>query len=112
MAVSEALKCHIGLYLNIARAPCFYGVMIGAVLVGLSLNVFGVNPIRALIFASVLNGICSIPLIYLILRIARNRTIMGKYASGRLSHTFLWITFLVVACSVALLFASLVLGHT
>lgn len=107
-AVSEAFGCHTGLYLTVLRAPCFYGIIMAAMVVGVSLDFIGINSIRALIFASVLNGICSVPLIYLIVGIARNRFIMGDYATRGVLHGLLWITFLVVACSVALLFLSLV----
>jgi Mn2+/Fe2+ NRAMP family transporter len=109
-ALADAIGCRMGLYLPVLKAPCFYSVIVGAMVAGLLFNFFHINPIKALIFASVLNGICAIPLIYLIARIARKETVMGKYRSGPLSHVMLWITFCVMALSLLALLASYATG--
>jgi ABC-type transporter Mla maintaining outer membrane lipid asymmetry permease subunit MlaE len=45
--------------------------------IGLAMNVTGVNPIKALVFAAVFNGIIAVPLIWFIDRIAADRDTMG-----------------------------------
>ncbi len=69
-------------------------------LIGLGLNFIGVNPIRALVFAAVFNGVAAIPLIWFIDRIAADRGTMGEACSGWLSRTVLAVTFLGMAGSV------------
>lgn len=43
------------------------------------LNFFGIDPIKALIFTAVINGIATVPLLYMIARVGNNKAIMGEY---------------------------------
>lgn len=92
-AMAEACKCRVGLNLTLREGKCFYSVIIAAMLLGSALNLFRVDPIKALIFSSVVNGICSVPLLYLLAKIGRNSAIMGAYRSGWLSNLIVWIAF-------------------
>ncbi|MDP3988356.1 MAG: divalent metal cation transporter [Candidatus Levybacteria bacterium] len=103
-ALSEAFHWHEGLYLKLRQAHGFYGVMILATLAGLLINFIGIDPVKALIYAAVFNGIVAVPLIFLIGRIANNRKIMGEYQSGRLSKSLIWLTFVVMGMSAILMF--------
>jgi Mn2+/Fe2+ NRAMP family transporter len=84
--VAEALGWREGLYRPLRQARGFYGVIAAATLVGLLLNVFGVNPIQALIYTAVFNGIAAVPLLVLILLVANHKGIMGEHTNGRLSN--------------------------
>jgi len=103
-AVSEAANWKSGLNLKLKRAHGFYGVITIATLVGLIINFVGINPVKALIYAAVLNGIAAVPLIFLIIRISQNKKIMGEYKSGLLSKIILWITFLGMAFAAVAMF--------
>jgi NRAMP (natural resistance-associated macrophage protein)-like metal ion transporter len=92
-AVSEALSWDASLNLKLNRAWGFYGVIIVATLIGLIINFIGINPVKALVYAAVLNGVTAVPLLFLIAKIAANQQIMGKFKSGFLSNTLLWVTF-------------------
>ena len=46
----------------------------------------GINPITALVYTAIINGIVAVPLLVLILLVANNRDIMGDYTNGRLSN--------------------------
>jgi NRAMP (natural resistance-associated macrophage protein)-like metal ion transporter len=85
--VAETLGWREGLYRPLRQARGFYGVIAVATVVGLLLNVFGVNPIQALVYTAVINGIVAVPLLVLILLVANNRAIMGEHTNGRLSNT-------------------------
>jgi NRAMP (natural resistance-associated macrophage protein)-like metal ion transporter len=100
-ALSEARGQKEGLDLTPKQGRYFYGVIAASMLIGLALNFTGVNPIKALVFAAVFNGIIAIPLIWFINRIAADRDTMGEARSGWLSRTILLLTFLGVAGSVA-----------
>lgn len=52
----------------------------------------GADPIRALYYAAILNGVVAPPLIILMLLLGRDRRIMGEHTSGRLSTVLIGIT--------------------
>lgn len=95
-AVCEAFKWKSGLNLKFKRAPAFYTVICVATIIGLLINFIGIDPVKALVYAAVLNGVAAVPLLFLIVRIANNEKIMGQYKNGLLSKSLLWITFFVM----------------
>ena len=104
-ALSEALGWKYGLDKKLKDAPGFYAIIIIATLIGLSLNFLGVNPIKALIYTAVMNGIVCVPLLFIIGKIAGSQKIMGNYASGPVSKIFVWLTFgVTLVAAVSLLF--------
>lgn len=92
-AVSEALNWRASLNFKFKRAHGFYGVITVATLIGLAINFIGIDPIKALVVTAVINGLVSVPLVFLIAKIANNPEIMGERKSGRLSNIFVWLTF-------------------
>jgi len=109
-ALSEAFNMKQGLNLKLKKAHGFYGVITIATLIGLMINFIGIDPIKALVFTAVFNGVAAVPLIFLIARIARNKKIMGEYRSGWLSNTVVWITFIVMLASAVAMFYTLAKG--
>jgi len=109
-ALSEAFNMKEGLNLKLKKAHGFYGVITIATLIGLMINFIGIDPIKALVFTAVFNGVAAVPLIFLVARIARNQKIMGEYRSGWLSNTVVWITFLVMLASAVAMFYTLARG--
>lgn len=107
-ALSEAFGWKEGLSRKWNEAPGFYGVITVATLAGLSLNFIGVDPMKALVFTAVFNGIAAVPLLFVIARINGNRAILGNYSGGRLSRAMVWLTFGVMGLSgVALLYTTI-----
>jgi len=92
-ALAEARGKPEGLDLKPRQGRYFYGVIAASMVIGLGLNFIGVNPIHALVFAAVFNGIIAVPLIWFLNRIASDRAVMGAARSGPLSRTTLIITF-------------------
>ena len=78
--------------------------------IGLCLNFVGVNPIAALVFAAVFNGIIAVPLIWFVNRIASDRRVMGAARSGWLSRITLIITFIGMAGAVVAMAISYIKG--
>ena len=106
-ALSETLNWKEGLNLKLKKAHGFYGIITIATIIGLAINFVGLDPMKALVFTAVFNGIAAVPLIFIIALVARNKTIMGEYRSGILSNTFVWGTFALMALSAILLFVTL-----
>lgn len=106
-ALSEAFGWEEGLSRKLNEARGFYGVIIVSTLVGLALNFVGIDPMKALVFTAVFNGITAVPLLFLIARINGDAGILGAHRGGPLSRTVVWITFGVMALSgVALLYTT------
>lgn len=105
-AVAEAFGWREGLHRQFSQAPAFYGTIIFAVGLGLVITLAGVNPIRLLYYAAVVNGIVSVPLLAIIVSLAASRRVMGEHATTP-GETFRgWLLFGLVAAAVLLLLAS------
>lgn len=85
-SVSEAFGWREGLGQNVTRARGFYGVIAVATLVGLGLNFLHINPIVALVYSAVINGVVAVPLLVIILLVANNRAVMREHTNGLLSN--------------------------
>lgn len=105
-AISEALGWKEGLHRRFKRAHGFYGVIIVATLVGLAINFLGIDPVRALVFTAVFNGIAAVPLLFMIAKVGTNKKIMGEYTNGKLSNLGVRSAFVVMLLAVAVLFYS------
>ena len=106
-ALSETLNWKEGLNLKLKRAHGFYGIITIATLIGVMINFIGINPIKALVFTAVFNGVAAVPLIFIIAKMARSEKIMGEHKSGTLSHIFVWATFVLMAAAAIAMFATL-----
>jgi NRAMP (natural resistance-associated macrophage protein)-like metal ion transporter len=85
-AVSESFGWVEGLDRKPREAKAFYATIAVATIAGLTLNYVGVDPIKALYWAAVVNGILAAPLMVVMMLISTNPAIMGKLAvSGRLA---------------------------
>ncbi|MEI7539731.1 MAG: divalent metal cation transporter [Candidatus Saccharibacteria bacterium] len=109
-AISETLGWREGLYRKFKHASGFYVVIIFATVVGLLMNFLGIDPIQALIFSAVFNGIAAVPLIWIVARIGNNSKIMGEYKNGVLSNIFVRVAMVVMALAVAALFFFMTIG--
>lgn len=97
--IAEAAGWREGLGETLDHARGFYAVIALSTLVGLALNFLGINPIAALVYTAVINGIVAVPLLALILRVANDRAIMGEHANGRLANVFGGLTLVVMAAA-------------
>jgi NRAMP (natural resistance-associated macrophage protein)-like metal ion transporter len=84
-AVAEAFHWNEGLSRRMRDAPGFYGVIVASMAVGLAVVGLGINPIRALYFSAIFNGLTAPPLIVLIVLLARSDDVLGRYRSGWVS---------------------------
>lgn len=91
-ALSEAFGWREGLYRKFTQAHGFYGVITVATLIGLLINFVSIQPFTLLYYAAVLNGIVAPILLLMIVLIANNSQIMGRYKNTFLSNLFGWIT--------------------
>ena len=109
-AISDTRNWPQGLDFKFAQAKQFYVVIILATGAGWIMNAIGIDPMKALVFAAVINGLVSIPLIFLISRISKNSEVMGIHTGGPLSRTMLMLTFFVTLAAGLILGISLLRG--
>jgi NRAMP (natural resistance-associated macrophage protein)-like metal ion transporter len=82
-AVSESFKWREGLYQKLHQAHAFYGVLLLSVIVGLGINFLGIDPIKALIYSAVANGIVAPIVLALIVMISSSKHVMGEWVNKR-----------------------------
>lgn len=107
-AISETFNWREGLFRKFKQARGFYFVIIVGTLVGLSFNFIGLDPIKALIFTAVFNGLAAVPLIFFIARVSGREDVMGEHKSGGWSKLGLWTAFVVMAVAAVALMTSLI----
>lgn len=103
-ALSDAFKWKEGLYKKLREAHGFYGVITVSTFIGLLINFIGINPIKALIWTAVLNGLVTPPIIAIMLVIANNKKILGKHVNGPISNLLCGITLAIMTVAGVLLF--------
>ena len=107
-ALSEAFGLNEGLYRRFKKAHGFYGIITIATLIGLMINFIGINPIKALVFTAVFNGVAAVPLVFLIARMAASEKIMGEYRSKGLSRFFVGATAIAMTAAALTMFVTLI----
>ena len=109
-AITETFGWREGLYRKFKKATGFYAVIAIATLFGLSINFLGIDPIKALVFTAVFNGIAAVPLLFMIAKVGNNKSIMGEYKNGKVSNIGVRSAFIIMAVSALFLFYALLTG--
>jgi Mn2+/Fe2+ NRAMP family transporter len=91
---------------SIRKAPVFYGLVAAGTLGGTVLSVLHVNPVRLLVIVAMVNGLAAAPFLIVILLVANDRQLMGKYANGRASNTLVGFTVLLMTVAAIVLLAT------
>jgi NRAMP (natural resistance-associated macrophage protein)-like metal ion transporter len=98
-AVAETMDWPGGLESKARDARGFYGVIAAAMLGGLGLGFTSINPIKALFYSAVINGVVAVPLTVLILLLGSRRSVLGAYTASRSSLVLGWITALLMGAA-------------
>jgi len=106
-ALAEALKWPIGLERKLHRAKGFYGILSIATLLGVALNFTAINPIKALFWSAVINGVAAVPIMIVMMLMTTNKKITGGVRLPALQTAIGWVAtgvmFAVAACMIATL---------
>ena len=98
-AFAESFRWKEGLWRKLDQARAFYGVIIFSMLIGLGMNFLGIDPFKALIYSALLNGLVAPVILFLIVRLASNRKIMGHWTNKKYVTWIGWITTAVMTIS-------------
>ncbi len=91
-ALAETFRWREGLDVSLKRAPKFYIVIMISTALGIGLNFAGVNPVRALYWSAVVNGLLAPFLLVAILVVACDRKLMCGQPSSMLSRVIVGVT--------------------
>jgi Mn2+/Fe2+ NRAMP family transporter len=89
-ALSEAMGWRAGLELAPKRARQFYGIITIAILGAVLLDFSHINPVTALFWSAVVNGVVAVPVMAVIMVLANRRSVMGSFRLGRWQSRIGW----------------------
>ena len=94
--VSEIFKFRHGLDEKPRRAPKFYGIIVAGIIAGVVMNLIRVNPISALYWSAVANGIAAVPLVIIVTVLANDSKVVGKWRNSRLANVWAGLAILTM----------------
>ena len=105
-AICQAVGLKHGLHCKFSEAREFYAIIVISHLLAMSVNFIGINPIKALLWAGIIEGLLAAPLMLLTMLITTNPTIMGRWVNRPLTNLVGWITTVVTfAASIGVVYA-------
>jgi NRAMP (natural resistance-associated macrophage protein)-like metal ion transporter len=105
-ALGEAMGWTTGLSREPLDAKAFYGAIAAATLIGTGFNFVGIDPIRALFWCAVINGVVAVPLMVVMMIMATQAKVMGRFVLPRGLQVMGWLCTGVMAFAVAIMFAT------
>jgi NRAMP (natural resistance-associated macrophage protein)-like metal ion transporter len=102
-AISDTFGWKQGLGKKFKQAKPFYLIITVSTTIGLGINFVNIDPIKALIYTAVINGIITVPILFVILKIANDKKILENKTNGLGSNILGWLTFLIMGISVVVL---------
>jgi Mn2+/Fe2+ NRAMP family transporter len=114
-STSYALSGAFGWPASLWRKPWqsegFYLIITGALVVSVALALTGLNPIKFIFWANVLQGVLAPVLMVIILLVGNNRAIMAEYRLGKLTNFWLVVAIVVATAATVLLIIGLLTGQ-
>jgi NRAMP (natural resistance-associated macrophage protein)-like metal ion transporter len=108
-ALSDTFGWKEGLEKKFSQAKSFYSVIIASTLIGVWITFSYINPIQALILAAVINAVVTVPILFIVMRLANDKKILEDKVNSRLSNIIGWFTFAIMTASVIVMFLSFVI---
>jgi NRAMP (natural resistance-associated macrophage protein)-like metal ion transporter len=89
-ALGETFGWHVGLSRRLPRARAFYATIVIATVLGVGVNFTPLDPIKALFWSAVINGLAAPPVMIMTMLVARNTAAMGKFVLPRTLKVLGW----------------------
>jgi len=105
-ALAEAMQWTYGLGRRPREAKAFYGTIAVATLIGMAINFVRIDPIKALFWTAVINGVVAVPLMIVMMLMTMRRDIMGEFTLPRPLWVMGWLSTAAMALAVAAMFAT------
>ncbi len=105
-AVAETFGWPSGLDEKPKHAKKFYGVIAFSTLIGVAIDFLGINPISALYWTAVINGVVAPPLLVVVMLVANNKRVMGSRTNGHFTNIIGWLAALIMFAAAIAMFAT------
>jgi NRAMP (natural resistance-associated macrophage protein)-like metal ion transporter len=105
-AVAEAFDWRIGLGRRVMKARGFYAILTTATLLGVALNFTPIDPIQALFWSAVINGVIAVPIMVIVMLLSGRTDVMGKFVVKGPLRLLGWAATAIMAVAVILMFAT------
>jgi Mn2+/Fe2+ NRAMP family transporter len=105
-AVTEAFKWKSGLDLKLVEAREFYAIIALATLGGVLLDFTPIDPIRALFWSAVINGVIAVPIMVVMMLLADDSRVMGAFTVTRRLKVLGWLATWTMAAAVVAMFVT------
>jgi hypothetical protein len=105
-ALGETVQWRVGLAQRPGRAPAFYVTIAAATLVGAALNFTPLDPVKALIWSAIINGVAAVPIMAMIMLMASRESVMGKFVLTKPLAILGWLATAVMAAAAIGMFAT------
>jgi len=109
-AVGEGRRWPVGLARKPKEAAAFYSVLTLSAAIGIALNFNSINPISALYWSAVINGVLAVPVMVLLMIMARRKDVMGHFVVGGPLHWLGWLSTAAMLLSVLAMAVGFFLG--
>jgi Mn2+/Fe2+ NRAMP family transporter len=106
-AVTESFRWPNGLDLKLLQAREFYAIISLATVGGMLLNFAPIDPIKALFWSALINGVIAVPIMVVMMLLAHEPKIMGPFTLSRRLTIVGWIGVAVMLVAVAAMFATM-----
>jgi NRAMP (natural resistance-associated macrophage protein)-like metal ion transporter len=107
-AVAEVFGWKEGLEYQPRQAAGFYAIIVAATIMGVLIDWSPLDPIRALFWSAVLNGLAAVPLMMAMMIVVSRHQVMGRFTASRSLLLFGWAATLVMAAAAAAMLVSVV----
>jgi NRAMP (natural resistance-associated macrophage protein)-like metal ion transporter len=105
-ALSDTFGWKEGLEKKFSQAKSFYSVIAASTLIGVWITFSHVNPIQALILSAVINAVVTLPILFIVMRLANDKKILEDRVNTRFSNVLGWATFAIMIISVIVMLLS------
>ena len=105
-AVAETFNWKSGLDEKPRQAKKFYGIIAASTLVGVAIDFLGINPINALFWTAVINGVVAPPLLVVVMLVSNNKRVMGSRTNGLGTNIIGWLAAAVMFVAAIAMFAT------
>jgi Mn2+/Fe2+ NRAMP family transporter len=105
-ALAEAMQWQSGLGRLPRDAKRFYATIVGGTLIGVSINFVGIDPIKALFWTAVINGVVAVPLMVVMMIMTMQPKVMGQFTLPRPLQVVGWVSTAVMTVAVVIMFAT------
>jgi Mn2+/Fe2+ NRAMP family transporter len=105
-ALAEAMQWEAGLSRSPNEARQFYATIVGGTVIGVGINFINIDPIKALFWSAVINGVAAVPLMVVMMIMTMQSKVMGRFTLPRWLWAIGWVSTAAMAFAVVTMLAT------